>query len=232
MLPAIDGRAQRDHERAIRNFYNSASGMPPVRFVAEADSLLTNYQDLQQIVLIRHGKPDLPRRRWMKRNQFEQYIAAYDTVGVQSFDDQPFRRDVPLQHVFTSKLNRAVHSACLIFGVDMRLVSDKRFNEFERKAMAFPNMKMPFGFWSAGGRFLWVLGCNDKGIESFSDARFRAYYNALFLEQEAVKHGKALLVAHGFMNRYIAKSLKKRGWEVVDLNGKSYFGCYIAYRIK
>jgi broad specificity phosphatase PhoE len=206
--------------------------LKPLRFAEPEDGIFQNFDALQQIILIRHGKPEISKRGWFNRREIMDYMVAYDTVNVYQFEKRPFAGNEKLEQVFTSKLQRSIHSAFLLFGQSVEYSHMEQFNEFQRKAMRFPNIKLPFGFWSGMSRILWLMGCNDRGIESFGDAKNRAFYDALFLEDEAQKSGRALLVAHGFLNRYIAKHLKKRGWTVLNLDGNEYWGAYVIYRIR
>jgi hypothetical protein len=62
-------------------------------------------------------------------------------------------------------------------------------------------------------------------------AKDRAKEAALFLDRRAQRDRKALLFAHGFLNRYIKKYLKEEGYEVVNLEGQKYLGAYYFYKI-
>jgi broad specificity phosphatase PhoE len=215
----------------LEGFFKSEQAKP-LRFAEPEDGLVNDYSALQQIILIRHGKPKISKSGWFNRREIMDYMVAYDTVQVHQFNSRPFEGNEQLKRVYTSKLQRSIHSAFLLLGPSMAYHPMEQFNEFQRKAMGFPNIKLPFGFWSGMSRILWLMGFNDRGIESFGAAKYRAFYNALFLENEAEKNGRALLVAHGFLNRYIAKYLRKRGWAVHNLDGKEYWGAYVIYRIR
>lgn len=216
--------------KAVEAFYES---LDCLRFIEEGDVLVKNDGQLQQIVLIRHGHPMISREGRFKRQDAMNYIVAYDTVNVYPFDKRPFCTDSgELKVVYTSQLQRSIHSAALVFGPEQRFEHRKDFNEFQRKIAKLPNYKKSMGMWSGISRALWILGFNDKGIESFGEAKMRAFKGAAFLEFDAERDGKSMLVAHGFLNRYIKKYLKKKGWKAVDLGGKEYFGVYVLFRFK
>ncbi len=217
--------------QSLATFYRSTSH-GALRFIEEEDSLVADGSALQQIILLRHGQPQISKKGWINRIEAINYAIAYDTVGVMPFDKRPFTGSSELHTVFTSELPRSMHSAYLLFGDDIEYRHLARFNEFERKIFKFANLKMPLGFWSGMSRILWLMGFNDRGIESYRAARYRAFYNALFLEDEVDRSSRALLVAHGFMNRYIAKHLKRRGWNMVNIKGKEYWGAYVLYRYR
>jgi broad specificity phosphatase PhoE len=96
------------------------------------------------------------------------------------------------------------------------------FKEYERKICSFPNIKLPLKWWQAGARILWYMGLNDRGIESFSEAKQRTNKAVEYLQQDAFEHGKTLLVSHGLLNHYLVKNLKKRGWKQVYNGGNGY----------
>lgn len=218
----------KEEVRSIKAFYDTLNCL---RFLRAGDLPGFPMDNFKQIVLMRHGEPMLSRTGGFKREDAIRYIQAYDTVNVYPFERGPFCSDSgELRMVYTSELQRSRHTARLVFGPQQRLVSRKDFNEFQRKIIKFPNIRISMGLWSGLSRALWILGFNDKGIESFGEAKMRAFKGAAFLEFVSQAEGKAVLVAHGFLNRYIKKYLKKRGWHLVDRGGKEYYGAYVLFR--
>ena len=202
-------------------------------FVRKGDIQTDKYDTLLQIILIRHGEPAFNKKGWRNRDEAIEYIKKYDAVGVYHFDHKPvcFREDEPTL-VFTSKLPRAIDTADKTFGKAYQIKSKSLFNEFERKVIKFPNLKLPGKFWSVTSRVIWILGFNHKGIESFSEARARSREAAIFLDQNTQKYAKTILFSHGFLNRYIKKELKKSGYKVIDMDGQKYLGAYYFYKVK
>ncbi len=178
---------------------------------------------IDQIVLIRHGKPDLAKKGWYNRTAAKKYMHDYDSVPVIPFKVMPLcEQTLALDTVFSSNIPRASSTANLMFGGQYEIYEDRRFREFERKIMNFINIKLPLGFWKSFSRGLWLVGLNDKGIESFKEAKQRSEGNADFLIEQAHSKHLVILVAHGFHNKYVMKNLKKTGWEVVRKGGKDY----------
>lgn len=186
---------------------------------------------LQQIIVIRHGEPALDKKGWKTREEAIRYTEMYDSVGVFDFTKKPicFRINEP-DTVYTSLLPRAINTAEKTF--DHPIKSKKLFNEFERKVINFPDIYLPRQFWSVSTRLVWMMGFNDKGIESFSEAKKRSRDAAVFLDNDAQKHGKTVLFAHGFLNKYIRRYLKKMGYKVIDMDGQKYLGAYYFYKVK
>lgn len=144
----------------------------------------------------------------------------YDSVGVYDFENKPIcLREIDLRIVFTSKLLRTMDTAEKTFNQTMPSESYALFNEFERKVMQFPKIKLPRQFWSVSTRALWMMGFNKKSIESFSQAKDRAIRAAFFLDDKAGNDGKVALFSHGFLNKYVKRYLKKQGYKLVNLKG-------------
>lgn len=183
---------------------------------------------IAQIILIRHGEPDLFKKGWKNRKDAERYIQDYDSALVKPLKTYPICDDkLPFNKVFHSSLPRAKHTAQLLFPSGVELQEDNRFIEHHRKIMKFANVKLPHGFWIGGSRILWFLGLNDKGIESSKEAKRRTRENAVILADEALKHEYAVLVAHGLHNRYLKKYLKKQDWKHIRKEGTNYWSINI-----
>lgn len=178
-----------------------------------------------QIILIRHGEPDLPIEKWSTRKKALEYATQYDTVGVLPLKGRGLSlQDTPLKHVYSSPTPRAFHTAQILFEDGIKIIKDFRFREFERKIFWFPNWNifLPLKLWITFSRILWLVGLNSKGIESRADAYSRAKNNAVFLMEDAARHGSTALVAHGFHNKVLGDYLKKKGWNVVMKGGNAY----------
>lgn len=194
-----------------------------LRFVQANNNLVEDYAQLSQIILIRHGEPALEKRGWKERGEAMQYIKDYDSVGVYPPSFIPLEiQPGELTVIHTSNVNRAVSTAEQVFEQKELFRPDTMFREFERKIFSFLNIRVPIKFWLAGSRVLWFMGVNDRGIESSAEARNRAQQAAAFLEQDALQHGKSLLVSHGLLNRYLEKYLNQRGWKTVYDGGNGY----------
>ncbi|MCG8311351.1 MAG: histidine phosphatase family protein [Cytophagales bacterium] len=202
-------------------------------FVRGRDFSGIDEKSIQQIIIIRHGEPAMNKKGWRNRDEAIRYTRMYDSVGVYDFEQEPIcLRENDVDTVFTSLLPRAIDTAEKTFQGSVPLNSMRLFNEFERKIIKFPNVKLPGKFWSITSRAVWVIGFNRRGIESFSDAKSRSRAAARFLDKKSGKNGKALLFSHGFLNKYIKRYLKKMGYRSVSLNGQKYLGAYYFYKIK
>ncbi|CAA9223515.1 MAG: hypothetical protein AVDCRST_MAG95-648 [uncultured Adhaeribacter sp.] len=179
----------------------------------------------KHIFLIRHQRPDLPKKGWFGQQQASKFLRDYDTVNIEALVNKP--PGLPFEQitrVYCSGLPRARQTARAIFGPDIELIEDPDFNEFQRRIFEFPLLRLPLKFWLLSARALWLLGLNHQGIETFKQARVRARRCAERLAREAEKENKVVLVAHGFLNAFIRRALKQMGWRVVRHDGAGFLG--------
>ncbi len=204
-----------------------------IQFVQEEMGLLEDYDNLNQIILLRHGEPALNKKGWRKRKEAVSFIIEYDSVGVYPPGYIPIKiRSNEIEVIFTSTLNRSISTAEQLFQRPEDQRADAIFREFERKIFSFPNIKLPLNWWLTGSRVFWFMGLNKKGIESFSEAKLRAKGAVAFLEKNTYENGKTLLVSHGLLNHYLAKYLMKNGWTEVFDGGKGYLSQKILVKYK
>lgn len=179
----------------------------------------------RQIILIRHGEPDLPVIRWGSRKDAVKYFIDYDKAGILRLKERRLSFDkLHLRHVFSSPTPRAFHTVKVLFKDQLKIIADDRFREFERKIFSFPDISfsLPLKFWTIFSRVLWLFGFNSEGIETRVEAYKRAKENAFFLIEDAEQHGNTILVAHGFHNKVLADFLKRSGWKMVSKEGSGY----------
>lgn len=226
--------AQMDKIQAFYQQAEKASEQPiSISFVQPSMQLVEDYDRLEQIIVVRHGEPDLKKKGGFKRTEAMEFIKAYDTVGVKPLSFVPVTlAEGDLTTVYTSSLNRAKHTARLVFGDQVNYKEDVLFREFERKIFGFINLKMPLKFWLINSRIFWLLGGNKKNIEGFKDAKNRAKEATQQLIDYAEKDKKVVLVAHGFLNRYLLKNLQKQGFTLVRNGGSEYLAASLLVRIK
>lgn len=224
---------QRDREAE----YVTVEGVPvarKVRFVQEEDNIVPNNKKIRQIALIRHGEPDLNKVGRFNYEQAKEYIRGYDSVGI-LVPDEPFfiveeEEDILF---YTSTLNRARTTAEYLFGPESDIVESADFREFERSlGKRTITRGLPLRYWTVTARIEWILGINRDGVESFQEAKERALAGAQKLNQVSEENPKVVLVAHGFLNRYIEKYLRDMGWEVVRDGGKNYFATTILVKVE
>lgn len=217
LLPFVANAQSVSSVEEIVSFYQNQAKEKPLHFWD-----ISSY-GWQQIILIRHGEPDLEKSGWKNRKQAEAFFRAYDSVGIRKFAGLPFESEsLPADTVWHSNMPRAKHTAELLFGNTAVLMESEAFREFGRKVVPFINLKFPLKFWTITSRFCWLLGGNDAGIETFKEAKQRAKQNVGFLEGRALQHKNVVLVAHGLHNRFVAKYLRESGWRLAYSDGSGY----------
>ncbi|WP_439881786.1 histidine phosphatase family protein [Pontibacter sp. MBLB2868] len=176
-----------------------------------------------RIFLIRHARPEVDNNGLFDAEAARQYITAYDTAKVEQFVLQ--HEVIPYQEidkVYCSTLIRSQLTAKAIFGDNVHLRIDNSFREFERRIFSLPLVRLPIKLWLLSARILWFLGLNSKGIETFREARKRARSCARTLAADAVQNKTSVLVAHGLLNNFILRELRKMGWKTTYYEGHKF----------
>ena len=75
-------------------------------------------------------------------------------------------------------------------------------------------------------RVLWFCGLSQNG-EAYRDAKVRAQNCANILIEHAEAHDGVLFLGHGILNRLIACSLKRAGWENTQRCDDEYWACSV-----
>lgn len=216
---------QADLHRKVSDFYQEeVLNNQPIQFYPD-DRIL-------QIILIRHGEPALDKKSARSRKGMKQYVFDYDTVKVHVFSKSPVEFKVEdIDTVYSSPLVRARDTAHRLFGNNFVIKEDSMFREFEREVFPLPLFRLKPKTWGILSRIPWLLGLQSRIIEGFRNAKKRAKQDALFLEMKAIEHGRAVLVAHGFLNRYLNKYLQEKGWQLSYDGGKDYLSVQVLTKI-
>jgi hypothetical protein len=248
MISSAGNRRNPDHDtierieqkyKALRKhaLYVKANGVPvarSIRFIQKSDRIGGDFNKLRQIALIRHGEPDIQKDGKFTCDEANQFLKCYDSVCI-IVPEKPFfyldnKEEVA---VFSSPINRALTTAQYLCGMDRSISVSSEFREFENKIWKSKSDKRrSIKIWTTTSRLKWMLDNGEiKGIESFSDAKKRALKAANILADASKTNPKVLLTAHGMLNTYIKKNLKKMGWSVVEDTGNDYFGTTILVKV-
>lgn len=177
-----------------------------------------------QIVLMRHGRPLLPRAGWVGPAGMAQWIAAYDRAEVPADSAPAAARAVAASAncVVSSTLERA-RSSALALGVAANANAVFCETTLPHAQWALP--RLPAGLWAGVFRLLWLAGYASHG-ESLGQSRERAAVGAQRLIELALQ-GPVLLVGHGIMNRLIARELRAAGWRQAGAHPGGYWGAAV-----
>ncbi|MES2255669.1 MAG: histidine phosphatase family protein [Pseudomonadota bacterium] len=181
-----------------------------------------------RIILVRHGRPDLPLRPRTSHNGFRDYIDAYEAAGLdpQSLPPQELSDLVKeLDHVFTSDRPRS-HQSARALAPHATLQADPLFAEAPLASPRIPLLKMRVPKWAVVARVLWHVGYHPE-IENYRRARHRAAEAADILTDKVRAGGSAVLVAHGYFNAMIGRQLRQRGFVRTGAHRVRYWNAVI-----
>lgn len=182
-----------------------------------------------KIVLLRHGKPDVPDFGKIKAVNLGLWVNAYNNAGLNK-QHQPPPESVAVvsqcNAVLCSDLTRSLESAAML-GLSQITYIKSLCREMGLPHGRFPFAKLSVNSWAVLFRLLWFCGYS-KNSESFVDAKYRARASANLLKKMAQEQGSVIFVGHGLINRFIAKELLNTGWQGPVSPGKKYwqFGQY------
>jgi len=166
-----------------------------------------------RIILVRHGRPDLPLRPRTGHHGFRDYIDAYEAAGLdpQSLPPRELADLVrELDHVFSSDRPRA-HQSARALAPHAELRADPLFAEAPLASPHIPLLKMRVPKWAVVARLLWHAGYHPE-IENYARARQRAERAADILIDKVRGGDSAVLVAHGYFNAMLGRILRRRGF--------------------
>ena len=178
-----------------------------------------------RIVLLRHGRPQVPEFGKLRANEISRWIESYNCSGLMP-NDTPSQEAIEIagscDSVVCSDLPRSIDSAKAL-GVKNIDVVDPSFREMGLPHGDFPSPKLSPNTWAFIFRILWFFGYSANS-ESLGEAKYRASKGATYLAKIARDSSSVLLVGHGFVNRFIAKELLANGWQGPLSPGKKYWG--------
>ncbi len=183
----------------------------------------------QEVVLIRHAAVDMKVKGWMNSPKAAKYRMSYDVSPINKFVSSEVLIHLPdlnSDTIYTSALFRSKETALGIFGNSAFYVSLPLLNEYELHVVKWP-LLLPYKGWTSVSRIMWLLGLNQKGVESYKQAQQRTLRVVDFIEQKGQCNQQIVLVTHGFLNRNIAKELERRGWRRTQNNGKNNLGATV-----
>ena len=180
-----------------------------------------------QIILLRHGKPNVPEQS-IRPNKFSEWITAYNCASLCEKSlpsDETIAISATANAVICSNLSRSIESAQRL-GLQPTTINSL-FREMEIPHWSFPSPALSPIVWAILFRICWFAGFTSNA-ESFKDAKLRAISAANQLIKIAHEHNQIIFIGHGLLNRFIAKALLKNGWIGNKNPGKQYweYGVY------
>lgn len=178
------------------------------------------------IILARHGEPALSRKVKLTAAEYRAFWAKYEEGDILPGQDPPprlrkFIREAGV--VVSSTRLRAIMSA-------RTMVGDREFPHHDvliEAPLPPPNLpswiRLSPKTWGFITRVLWWYLNQHHGEENRYQAEARADRAAAMLIDLAAKGDTVVVLAHGFFNHLIGRSLKKLGWKLVESEGYKYW---------
>jgi hypothetical protein len=236
-LPVLTACGQQEVYERIDEFYRGTvkEGYrydPPLKFIEAGVVDLPENKEIIQIMLIRHGIPIIDRANWITFYEASNFVMAYDTVEVYEIENIPVDIEPgEIERIYSSPLRRASSTAEQIFSDEFDIVYDSIFREFKNEIVPIPWIRLPLGFWRFSSRIFWMMGLHSDEVPSLPSERARAKRAAEKLAAHARKDKYVILVAHGFINRFMIRHLKKEGWHHSYDGGFEYTNVQVMSKI-
>ncbi|MBI1199775.1 MAG: histidine phosphatase family protein [Phenylobacterium sp.] len=178
------------------------------------------------IILARHGEPALSRKVRLTAQGYREFWARYEVLGIvpgQTPPDRLRRLAAECGTIVSSTRLRAIEST-------QALVGDRPFARHEVLIEAplpppdFPSwLRLSPRFWGFLSRVWWWFLNHHEGQETRAQAEARADRAADLLVELAADGGDVVVLAHGFFNHLIGRSLRRRGWKLAESEGYKYW---------
>ena len=178
------------------------------------------------IVLARHGEPALSRKVSLSAQQYREFWARYEVLGIAPGQTPPASLGVSARAsgtLVTSTRLRSIESAQL-------LAPGREFSRHEVLIEAplppppWPGwLKLSPRTWGFLARFWWWFFNHNEGQETRAQALRRAEDAADLLAGLAETGQDVVVLAHGFFNYMIGRALRRRGWRLTSSEGYKYW---------
>lgn len=169
---------------------------------------------LAELVLVRHGRPALSRKKSISAHDYIAWWAAYGESSLAEGQTPPaalLEVAARADYIISSPLPRAHETAqALAGGKEIQL--NPIFVEAPLPSPPIPFIKLKPGTWGVFSRIFWWMGYSAEG-ESRRHAELRAIEAADHLIELAQNRTLVILCAHGWFNRMIRRVLRERGWK-------------------
>ncbi len=182
-----------------------------------------------EIILLRHGKPNIPPLKKIKAFSFKNWIELYNSSGICP-TSTPNKNALSIAQkcnaIICSELPRSKESAKALKAKNITL-SHHQFNEAGLPSSNWRGLKLSPYTWAVIFRILWLFGYSNNS-ESFKETKIRAENSAKKLIELAKEHKSILFVGHGIYNKLLAKQLISLGWSGPSNPGSKHwsFGIY------
>lgn len=178
------------------------------------------------IILARHGEPALSRKVKLTAAEYREFWASYELLGILPGQTPPKQLLDFVEGcgaVVSSTRLRAMESAKAIAGV-REIAHHDLLIEAPLPPPSLPGwIRMSPSLWGFLARVWWWFFNHSEGQETRSEAEERADKAAGLLIGLAAGGEDVVVLAHGFFNFMVGRSLRKLGWKLVSSEGYKYW---------
>lgn len=178
------------------------------------------------IILARHGEPALSRKVRLNAREYRAFWAQYEVLGILPGQTPPqdlMRFVAEADAVIASTRLRSIESA-------QALANGREFSRedmFIEAPLPPPNwpdfVRMSPKLWGFIARVWWWFFNHHEGQETRQQAEARADAAARRLDELARSGGDVVVLAHGFFNFMVGRSLQRLGWRMTVSQGYKYW---------
>ena len=178
------------------------------------------------ITLARHGEPALSRKVRLSSAQYRDWWARYELGGLKEAQTPPpsliaVAREAGV--ILASTRRRAVETAAAL-AADRAFTQNDALIEAPLPPPAAPGwVKLSPRHWGVIARISWWFFDHHQGEETRAQAQTRADAVATSLIDRAEAGDDVLVLAHGFFNLMVGRSLRRRGWRCTNDGGYQYW---------
>jgi broad specificity phosphatase PhoE len=178
------------------------------------------------IVLARHGEPALSRKVRLSAQQYREFWASYEVLGITPGQTPPAALCAFAQSSGTlvaSTRLRSIESAQLLApGRDF--ARHEVLIEAPLPPPRWPGwIRLSPRIWGFLARFWWWFFNHHEGQETRAEAERRAEEAAALIAAIAEDGRDVVVLAHGFFNFMIGRALRRRGWKLTLSEGYKYW---------
>ncbi len=196
-----------------------------------ADALTADLQSTSSsrpgaIVLARHGEPALSREVKLTARGYREFWEKYEEGGLAPGQTPPAAlvdQCAAAGVVISSVRIRSIESAVALTGT-REFIRDATFIEAPLPPPNWPGfVKLSPSTWGFFARFWWWFFNHHEGQETRRQAEARADRAADLIEGLAAEGRDVVVLAHGFFNFMVGRTLRRRGWKMTANQGWKYW---------
>jgi len=168
-----------------------------------------------EILLVRHGRPNLAWPRRCRHREFKSWMADYDAAELDPASPPPPKliEIASGSALFLSSNRPRSYQSALRLARGLPVVQLTELDEVPLPHLPIPMIELPTEVWVMLTRISHVAGYAGRA-ESIDEARARSRRAAGRLAEYASSNHKVAVVAHGTINWLIGRHLKRQGWRV------------------